>query len=123
MGYAISSNTARPIIQQLVQKGYVVRPWLGVGLYTVDQYAVMRYGLAVEEGTLITEVAADSPAAEAGIQAGDVITSFEGEEITSADDLIQAIHSSEIGQKVEIIFWRGNTQNTTYATLVESPPS
>jgi serine protease Do len=123
MGYAISSNTARPIIQQLVQKGYVVRPWLGVGLYTVDQYAVMRYGLAVEEGTLVTEVAADSPAAEAGIQAGDVITSFEGEEITSADDLIQAIHSSEIGQKVEIIFWRGNTQNTTYATLVESPPS
>ena len=123
MGYAISSNTARPIIQQLVQKGYVVRPWLGVGLYTVDQYAVMRYGLAVEEGALVTEVAADSPAAEAGIQAGDVITSFDGEEITSADDLIQAIHSSEIGQRVEIIFWRGNTQNTTYATLVESPPS
>jgi serine protease Do len=123
MGYAISSNTARPIIQQLVQKGYVVRPWLGVGLYTVDQYAVMRYGLAVEEGTLVTEVATDSPAAEAGIQAGDVITSFEGEDITSADDLVQAIHASDIGQRVEIIFWRGNTQNTTYATLVESPPS
>jgi serine protease Do len=123
MGYAISSNTARPIIQQLVQKGYVVRPWLGVGLYTVDQYAVMRYGLAVEEGALVTEVVADSPAAETGIQAGDVITRFDSEEITSADDLIQAIHSSEIGQRVEIIFWRGNTQNTTYATLVESPPS
>ena len=123
MGYAISSNTARPIIQQLVQKGYVVRPWLGVGLYTVDQYAVMRYGLAVEEGALVTEVAADSPAAEAGIQAGDVITSFDGEEITSADDLIQAIHASDIGKRVETIFWRGNTQNTTYATLVESPPS
>jgi serine protease Do len=123
MGYAISSNTATPIIQQLVQKGYVVRPWLGVGLYTVDQYAVMRYGLAVEEGALVTEVAADSPAAEAGIQAGDVITSFDGEEITSADDLIQAIHASDIGQRVEIAFWRGNTQNTTDATLVESPPS
>jgi serine protease Do len=123
MGYAISSNTATPIVEQLVQQGYVIRPWLGVGLYTVDQYAIMRYGLAVEEGALVTEVAADSPAAEAGIQAGDVITRFEGEEITSADDLIQAIHSSEIGQRVEIIFWRGNTQNTTYATLVESPPS
>jgi serine protease Do len=123
MGYAISSNTAKPIIQQLVQKGYVVRPWLGVGLYTVDQYAVLRYDLAVDKGALTTEVAVPSPAAEAGIQAGDVITSFEGEEITSADDLIQAIHSSQIGQRVEIIFWRGNTQNTTYATLVESPPS
>jgi serine protease Do len=123
MGYAISSNTARPIIQQLVQKGYVIRPWLGVGLYTVDQYAVFRYDLAVDQGALITEVAANSPAAEAGIQIGDVITELSGEEITSADDLIQAIHSSEIGQEIEITFWRGDTQNTTYATLAESPPS
>ena len=123
MGYAISSNTAKPIIQQLVQKGYVIRPWLGVGLYTVDQYAVLRYDLAVDKGALITEVAAGSPAAEAGIQTGDVITGFEGKEITSADDLIQAIHSSEIGQRVEITFWRGNSQNTTQATLAESPPS
>jgi serine protease Do len=101
----------------------VIRPWLGVGLYTVDQYAVLRYNLAVDEGALITEVAANSPAAEAGIEAGDVITGFEGEEITSADDLIQAIHSSGIGQSVEITFWRGNSQNTTQAILAESPPS
>jgi len=123
MGYAISSNTAKPIIQQLVQQGYVIRPWLGVGLYTVDEYAVLTYDLAVDEGALITEVAVPSPAAEAGIEAGDVITGFEGEEIASADDLIQAIHSSEIGQEVEITFWRGDSQNTTQATLAESPPS
>jgi serine protease Do len=123
MGYAISSNTASPIIQQLVQNGYVVRPWLGVVLYTVDQYAVLRYDLAVSEGALITEMATGSPADEAGIKPGDVITNFAGEEIATADDLIQAIHSSEIGQEVEITFWRGNTQNTTYATLEESPPS
>jgi serine protease Do len=123
MGYAISSNTASPIIQQLVQNGYVVRPWLGVVLYTVDQYAVLRYNLAVDKGALVTEMAAGSPADEAGIKPGDVITNFAGEEIATADDLIQAIHSSEIGQEVEITFWRGNTQNTTYATLEESPPS
>ena len=123
MGYAISSNTAHPIIQQLVQQGYVIRPWLGVGLYTVDQYAILTYDLAVDKGALITEVATPSPAAEAGIEAGDVITGFDGKEITSADDLIQAIHSHEIGQSVEITFWRGDTQNTTYATLVERPPS
>jgi serine protease Do len=123
MGYAISSNTAQPIIQQLVQQGYVIRPWLGVGLYTVDQYAVLRYSLAIDKGALITEVAAGSPADEAGIQAGDVITGFEGEEITSADDLIQAIQSHEIGQSVKITFWRGDSQNTTLVTLAESPPS
>ncbi len=122
MSYAISSNTAKPIIQQLVQNGYVVRPWLGVVLYTVDQYAVLRYGLAVDKGALITELAAPSPADEAGIQAGDVITEFAGKEITSAEDLIQAIHSSQIGQEVEITFWRGDVRNTTYAVLAESPP-
>jgi len=122
MGYAISSNSAKPIIQQLVQKGYVVRPWLGVVLYTVDQYVILRYNLAVDKGALITEMAAGSPADEAGIEPGDVITEFAGKEITSADDLIEAIHSSQIGQKVEITFWRGDVRNTTHATLAERPP-
>jgi serine protease Do len=122
VGYAISSNTAKPIVQQLVQNGYVVRPWLGVVLYTVDQYAVLRYDLAIDKGALVTEVAAPSPADEAGIEPGDVITEFAGKEITSADDLIQAIHASEIGQRVAITFWRGSTRNTTYAVLAEKPP-
>jgi serine protease Do len=122
MGYAISSNTATPIIQQLVQNGYVVRPWLGVVLYTVDQYAVFRYGLAVDKGALITEMALGSPADEAGIEPGDVITEFAGEEITTADELIQAIHSCQIGQEVEITYWRGDAENTTRIILAESPP-
>jgi len=122
MGYAISSDSAMPIIEELIQNGYVVRPWLGLVLYTVDQYAVLRYGLAVDEGALVTEIAADSPAAVAGIQAGDVITSFDGEEITTAEGLIQAIHSKDIGQLVEIVFWRGESQQTVYVTLEESPP-
>jgi len=122
MGYAISSNTARPIIQQLVQDGYVVRPWLGVVLSNASQWLALKYDLAVDEGAFATEVAIGSPADKAGIEAGDVITEFAGEEITSADDLIQAIHSSEIGERVAIIYWRGEVKNTTYAVLAESPP-
>jgi serine protease Do len=123
MGYAISSNIATPIIQQLVQQGYVVRPWLGVGLSNVSQWLALRYNLAVDEGAFITEVAIGSPADEAGIEPGDVIIEFDGEEITTADELIQAIHSRQIGQRVSIVYWRGNVQDTTYATLTESPPS
>ncbi len=122
MGYAISINTATPIIQQLIWQGYVTRPWLGVMLYTVDQYAVLRYNLSVDTGVLVTQVVTPSPASEAGIQAGDVITEFDGEEMTTADGLIQAIHSHQIGQTVEIIYWRGESQHTAYATLEESPP-
>ncbi|MBI4188775.1 MAG: trypsin-like peptidase domain-containing protein [Chloroflexi bacterium] len=121
-GYAISSQEAMPIIQQLVNTGYTTRPWLGVGLYTVDQFVVQRYNLAVDTGALILNVAIGSPANKAGLQAGDVITEFEGQEITEVDKLIRAIHTARVGQEVKITFWRGKTKNSTTATLTESPP-
>jgi len=122
MGYAISINTALPIIEDLVTIGYVIRPWLGVVLYTVDEGIATRFGLAVNQGSLVTEVAPNSPAAQAGLEPGDVIVGFEDREITNTDDLIQAIRASQIGQEVEITFWRDDTKHTTYATLIESPP-
>jgi serine protease Do len=121
LGYAISSNTASPIIEELVQNGYIVRPWLGVVLRSVDQYVVFQNKLTVNEGAFITEVASGSPAEKAGVKPGDVIVSFGGKKITSADDLIQAIHSSQIGQEVEMILWRDNANKTTYIRLMESP--
>ena len=122
MGYAISTETAIPIIEELIKNGYVVRPWLGVILYTVDEFAVMRYELAVEEGVLLTLVAEGSPAGKAGLEVGDVIVSFGGEKIATAEEMIQLIHSSQIGQELEITFWRGDTENTTVVILSESPP-
>ena len=122
MGYAISINKAVPIINQLIQNGYVIRPYLGVSLSDVNPTVVWWYELAVDRGAFVTYVAADSPAGKADIQSEDVITEWNGNEIATADDLIQAIHSSQIGQEVKIVFWRGDTENTTYATLVKNPP-
>jgi serine protease Do len=122
MGYAISTETAIPIIEELVKNGYVIRPWLGVVLHTVDQFATMRYDLAVEEGVLITQLVLDSPAHKAGLEAGDVIVGFGGEDIADAEQLIQVIHSAEIGQSAEIVYWRGGDQFTTEVVLAESPP-
>jgi serine protease Do len=123
VGYAISTETAIPIIEELVTNGYVVRPWLGVVLYTVDEFAVTRYELAVDEGVLITQVGPGSPADKAGLAPGDVITSFAGQKIATAEDMIQAIHAAEIGKPVDITFWRGNTENATKVTLSERPQS
>ena len=122
VGYAISTNTALPIIEQLIKTGYVVRPWLGVSLYTVDSFVVSRYNLAVDKGVMVVYVAAGSPATNAGLEPGDVITGFENQEITEVNEIIRAIHSSQVGQRVEITFWRDENKNTTYATLIESPP-
>jgi serine protease Do len=123
MGYAISSNTARPIIQQLVQKGYVVRPFLGVqNLLTVDQTVADFYSLSVDQGALIRGVLAGGPADQAGLQAGDVVVKFNDQDIADVNELLRALYASEVGQEVEITFWRGNSQNTTQITLAERPP-
>jgi len=122
MGYAISINKAVPIINQLIQNGYVIRPYLGVSLSDVNPTMVLWYELAVDRGALVAYVAADSPAAEAGLEAEDVIVSLDGKETSTAKELVQAIHASQIGQEVEIVFWRGDTENTAYATLVKNPP-
>jgi len=123
MGWAICIETAKPIIESLIQKGYVVRPYLGVVLEDVNQFLVLTEGLSVDKGAFITEVAQNSPADAAGLKAGDVIVSFGSVEIANAQELIQTIYASEIGQQVEITFWRGNTKNTTLATPIERPAS
>jgi len=121
IGYAISTATALPIIQSLVQKGYVVRPYLGVQMETVNQFLIMRYRLSVDYGAFIVQVVAGSPASAAGLKAGDVIVSLNNKDIKTANDAIQAIRSAQVGQAVEITYWRGNNKFTTTATLAESP--
>jgi len=124
VGYAISASEAIPIVQQLITSGYVVRPFLGVqGLLTVDQAVVSYFNLKVNQGVLIRGIFAGGPADEAGLKTGDVIAQFGDLEITDINTLIRAIHSSQVGQSIEIIFWRGETESTTTATLMESPPS
>ena len=122
MGYAISSEEAAPIIQELVNVGYVIRPYLGVGAITVSPTLVFWYDLAVDEGAMVGNVGPGSPADEAGIVANDVIVSFGGKAISNSQELVRAIHSAEIGEVVEITIWRGDAQQTVYVTLSESPP-
>jgi len=76
----------------------------------------------VEEGILLTLVVAGSPADKAGLEDGDVIVSVDGKKIATAEEMIKLIHSSQIGQEIEITYWRGNTENTTMLTPSESPP-
>jgi serine protease Do len=122
MGYAISINEAMPIIEELINTGYIVRPWLGIGLTSVNQMVASFYNLAVDSGALVTQVTSGSPADQAGLQAGDVITAVDDSEIGSVGDLTQIISSYDIGQQVTITYWRGQTKATTNLTLGESPP-
>jgi len=124
MGYAISTNEAMPIIKQLITTGYVIRPFLGVqGLLTVDQSVAAFYSLSVDNGALIRGIVPGGPADKAGLKAGDVITKFGDQNISDVNALLRALYSSQIEQTIKITYWRGNTQNTTYATLTASQPT
>ncbi len=121
MGYAININDARPIIEELIQKGHVTRPWLGVSLWTVDTFFAETNNLSVDQGAYIVEVIRDSPADAAGLEKGDIIIRFAGKEIASVDDLVLAIHTSPVGEVVEVTFVRGRDTRITSVQLVESP--
>jgi serine protease Do len=121
MGYAISINEAVPVINALIEKGYIVRPWLGIGISTVNEFVASLYNLSVDKGVLVTNVVKGSPADKAGLQNGDIITIIDGKEIPDTSGLIKVISSSEVGQTVAITYWRGDAKKTAAVTLAESP--
>ncbi len=120
VGFAISTDEARPIIQELVNNGYVTRAYLGVSPRDLSPISIIRYGLGVNEGALVASVGNGSPAAAAGLRTGDVITEFAGKPIKTADDLLMAILEANVGETVNMTYWRGQTQNTTTATLTKT---
>jgi serine protease Do len=121
IGFAISTDTAIPVVQSLITEGKVVRPWLGVQVTTVTSTIQHYYNLSVNAGALITSVTSGSPASKAGLRAGDIIIKIDGEDISTAAELSSAIGSHQIGDQVEIVYYRGSVQNVANATLEESP--
>ncbi len=122
MGYAISSQIAIPIINELIANGFVARPWLGARLYQVDAYAINQLNLKVKKGVLLTEVVSGGPASKAGLKRYDVITSFNGQEVSTVQALVKLIQQSKIGEVVLITFSRDTSINTISLTLEQAPP-
>jgi serine protease Do len=121
IGFAVSITPALPVISELITRGKVNRPYLGVAFYTVTPLVSSQFDLGVEKGVLLTIVEQGSPADIAGLRKGDVITGFAGEEIPDSEQLVRAIRDLRVGQQVRITFIRDKQEQITYATLVESP--
>jgi serine protease Do len=121
MGYAISIDTAVPIIQELVNKGYVIRPWLGVGLYTVDQLAISQLHLSVDKGIVIVQIVAGGPADKAGLKEGDVIVNMNGQDVNTVEEFTRLLNTTKIGDPLAIKYWRGTTEHTVSVIPSEAP--
>lgn len=120
LGFAIPINTARPILQSLIDKGKVVRPYLGVGV--VDAATASQYGyMEGNKGLFVAKVGTSTPAAKGGIKRGDIILKVAGTETNSIADLRAALDSKAIGSSVEVIIQREDKQRSLSVTLEEMP--
>lgn len=126
IGFAIPSNLAKPVIDQLVKYGKTRRGWIGVRIQSVTDEIAQTLGLPKMEGALVASVAIKGPAAEAGLRSGDIILEFGGQKITAMRNLPRLVAESEIGATVPVKFWReGKLLNTSLKVeemVDEAPP-
>ena len=123
IGYAIPSNIAIDIVDQIINNGYVERPYFGIMGKTITENVKYIYGLNTD-GVIVVEVEEDSNAQRAGLQAGDIIVSFNGQTIKSVDDLSVAINNCKANDTVSFDIIRNGAQKMTLnVTLTPSNTS
>jgi S1-C subfamily serine protease len=125
IGFAIAVDNVKPLIDRLKQGGGVVasRAFIGVTSQTMSPEIKERYDFAVDKGAIATEVVPGSPAENAGIVPGDIITKFGDQEITTNDELVAAVRAKKPGDKVEIEFYRGKDKRKATLTIGSRPGS
>jgi serine protease Do len=120
VSFAIPIDVAMDVGQQLQASGHVTRGRLGVGIQDVDQALAKSFGLDRPRGALVANVEEGSPAAEAGVQEGDVILSFDGRAIDSAGALPATVAAAKPGRKVELEVWRDSGSRKLSVKLGEA---
>jgi putative serine protease PepD len=110
VGFAIPSNRARTVAEQLARGEKVSHPYLGVTL-----------GPGENGGAVVSSVVPNGPAAAAKLERGDVIIAADGRQVNEPDDLIAVVQSSRVGGRVELTYTRNGERRTTSATLAEAP--
>jgi serine protease Do len=123
IGFAVPSNLARSIMDQLIKTGKVVRGWLGVAIQELTPELATQFGLTETKGVLVSDVMDDSPAKKAGFERADVITEYDGKPMDSPTHLRNAVAQTPIGRKVPIKVIRDKKTKTIEVTIAEQPKS
>lgn len=119
--FAIASNTVRDIADELIDNGRVVYPYFGIVYDSVTPDVVAQFDLPVTNGVIVIEVPADGPAANAGVQVGDVITAIGGTPIDRETTFSEALFGFEPGDTVDVTLFRDNEEITVQLELEERP--
>ncbi|MGA7998432.1 MAG: Do family serine endopeptidase [Bradyrhizobium sp.] len=121
IGFDIPAATAKLVVNQLKDKGYITRGWLGVQVQPVTADIADSLGLKQARGAMVDNPQADSPAAKAGIEAGDVITAVNGRDVKDSRDLARTISTLAPGTSVKLDVLHKGASKTMTLTLGEMP--
>ena len=121
VGFAIPVNMVNKVMNDLIDKGYVVRGWLGVAIQEIDDSYAKALGLDTRDGALISNVANSSPADNAGLITGDVILEFNDVSINNSSHLKNVVSSSEPGKRYKVDIIRDGRRKSIYVKLGELP--
>lgn len=121
IGFAISIASAKPIADQLVKAGRVVHPYFGASYLPLNPAISAQLGIKQLQGVVVARVTSGSPAAQAGLKRGDVITAVDGKSLQDDSDMAQAIYVSKPGDQLKLSVLRGSQAVTMQVTLTEMP--
>ena len=121
IGFAIPSSMLSHIFPSLKDKGELSRSWIGVQVQNLTPELAKSYGLPSTTGALVADVVPDGPAAKAGLQAGDVLTRFNGKPVDSSSALPVLVSLSESGHDVNVELWRNGSKQTSSVRLESRP--
>lgn len=122
IGFAIPANMAAKVVDDLKQRGRVIRGWFGISIDEISDAKAKEYDLP-EPGILVLQVEDNSPAKKAGLQPMDLIIEFDGKRVTGATDLQMRIANTPIDQAVEVTLIRNNKKMKIKVIVTEAPDS
>ena len=117
IGFAVPSAIATAVVEQLREYGETRRGWLGVRIQSVDETIAESLGLNDAMGALVSEVTEDGPAEEAGLESGDVILSFDGQDIETMRDLPRIVAETQVGKTVDVEILRRGARETVQVEI------
>jgi 2-alkenal reductase len=120
LGFAIPIDTAQAVAAQIIEKGYFAHPFLGITYQPITPAIARAYDLPVQWGVYISRVAANSPASEAGLQRGDIITSVGGVALDESHSYLNTLYAYKPGDRVSLTIARGGETLDVQVTLGEA---
>lgn len=121
VGFAIPAHTVKRVIEQILENGRVVRPWLGISGIDMNPAIARRYNLPLESGVLLVEIGRESPAYEAGLRVGDILVQMGDQEVKDMKGLVLTLSKLSIGDVLKIALVRMGRKYDTSVRLVEAP--